>query len=312
MLKTWEKMARDLTTNLSEIPENAHDLIHVIQEKLPEMLINLGLSGSMEVKFESLIAAHRFGSWGTYGMPIFKVTEDLLASLLLTDPKNITVDEVKFPYKAFLIRIPDGFWKLESFIDGKSEKIPWVWAHEYSFGNMESNIQPWWRVDAVAVDGTCITYFNYKPEGDLSDFLGLGKIIDSPLYTGMNQFEKGISFAIRRLLVNLCLYISEVGNLKKQKSYKNPRKKKKTPTTWIVGSDIRISQNLLEASRDWARAKQGGGGEWTIKKRFTVRGHWRNQPYGEGKKLKKKIWIAPHWKGPGKGEKLPRVYTVET
>lgn len=35
-----------------------------------------------------------------------------------------------------------------------------------------------------------------------------------------------------------------------------------------------------------------------------VRGHWKQQPYGEGRKLRKMIWIRPYLKGPDAAESL--------
>ncbi len=34
------------------------------------------------------------------------------------------------------------------------------------------------------------------------------------------------------------------------------------------------------------------------KVRWVVRGHWRNQPYGPERALRRLTWIEPHWKGP--------------
>lgn len=45
--------------------------------------------------------------------------------------------------------------------------------------------------------------------------------------------------------------------------------------------------------------------------RFIVRGHWRNQPYGEGLSKTKIIWIQPYWKGPDMGRLLSSDYTVK-
>lgn len=48
----------------------------------------------------------------------------------------------------------------------------------------------------------------------------------------------------------------------------------------------------------------------TLTKRFLVRGHWRQQAYGEGFQKHKLIFIAPFWKGPEDGELIEKVYTV--
>lgn len=41
-----------------------------------------------------------------------------------------------------------------------------------------------------------------------------------------------------------------------------------------------------------------GDGTHTFHHRWIVSGHWRNQPYGPQRSLRKPVWIAPHMKGP--------------
>lgn len=314
MLRVWEKMANDLKKDLKEIPENINDLVSEVKTRCPELLLKIGLIGDTNVKAESLVALHRFGTWASFGMPIFQVTPDLFASLILTDPQNVLAEEIHLPYKAFLIKIPNDFWELKSFVDEKIQKISWVWVHQYDQANSEMVDTTWWRIDTVADDGTCITYFDQKPEESLKVFLTASTKIKSPIYTEVSSEESGISFSMRRLVVNLCLYLSEVGDIKKKKSYrqsgKQKRKRGPEATIWRVGSNIKIGKDLMDAAKSWVLAKQGDKQQWTIRKRFAVRGHWRNQPYGEKRKKRKKIWIAPHWKGPEKGSRLPRVYDV--
>lgn len=49
----------------------------------------------------------------------------------------------------------------------------------------------------------------------------------------------------------------------------------------------------------------------TIDKRFLVRGHWRNQAVGPGRRERALIWIEPHWKGPDLAEITSRPYLVD-
>lgn len=42
----------------------------------------------------------------------------------------------------------------------------------------------------------------------------------------------------------------------------------------------------------------GSGEGHAYKHRWIVSGHWRSQPYGEGMKLRRPVYIAPHVKGP--------------
>jgi len=41
---------------------------------------------------------------------------------------------------------------------------------------------------------------------------------------------------------------------------------------------------------------RGGHVEWS--RRWMVRGHWRNQPYGPGRTERRLTWIDPYVKGP--------------
>jgi hypothetical protein len=45
--------------------------------------------------------------------------------------------------------------------------------------------------------------------------------------------------------------------------------------------------------------------------RILVRGHWRNQPYGEKKSKRKLIWIKPYYKGPDLAELVNKPYVAE-
>jgi hypothetical protein len=45
--------------------------------------------------------------------------------------------------------------------------------------------------------------------------------------------------------------------------------------------------------------------------RFLVRGHWRNQPFGEKRSKRKLIWIKPHYKGPDFAELVNKPYVAK-
>jgi hypothetical protein len=51
----------------------------------------------------------------------------------------------------------------------------------------------------------------------------------------------------------------------------------------------------------------------TVHVRFPVSGFWRDQPYGKGRALRKRIWIDEHWRGPEDAPVLlrPRVTRVD-
>jgi hypothetical protein len=57
-------------------------------------------------------------------------------------------------------------------------------------------------------------------------------------------------------------------------------------------SDVRVI--YLKGSR----SDHACTGESNYHHRWIVSGHWRNQPYGPGNKLRRPVWVKPHVKGP--------------
>lgn len=90
-----------------------------------------------------------------------------------------------------------------------------------------------------------------------------------------------------------------------------PRKKKRTtnetkPKYWEVGRTIKIGVELVRAVRGGAREVA-----FRLKHKHIVIGHYRNQAYGAGRSERKRMWIAPHWKGPEDGAALVHTYKPE-
>ena len=69
----------------------------------------------------------------------------------------------------------------------------------------------------------------------------------------------------------------------------------------------------LDGSLRKALQAMGATGEtWQLDKRFMVRGHPKMQVYGPGGSLRKRVYIAPYWKGEENLAKaLERNYTVK-
>jgi hypothetical protein len=57
---------------------------------------------------------------------------------------------------------------------------------------------------------------------------------------------------------------------------------------------------LVDVARSHRRAvhDDDGGEHRHVTVRYAVTGHWRRQAYGEGRKYRRPVWIAPHWRGP--------------
>lgn len=66
---------------------------------------------------------------------------------------------------------------------------------------------------------------------------------------------------------------------------------------------------------DWSSpllASQGSTGITNVeRRRFEVRGHWKQQAHGKGLSERKPIFVEPYWKGPDMGSVVQRDYLVK-
>lgn len=87
---------------------------------------------------------------------------------------------------------------------------------------------------------------------------------------------------------------------------KNPRKRAKAEKR--LGRYTRLAYVCIRSELDIPSAAPVSDSAHSIGRRLDhtvwVRGHWRNQPYGEGRTQRKWIWIRPHTRGPDMAESM--------
>jgi hypothetical protein len=113
--------------------------------------------------------------------------------------------------------------------------------------------------------------------------------------------EEAILMDLCSFAANLIAYYkSDNADLVLIQARKKKDKRKRKPVIWMMGGRFRVKGKIDEPSK-----KKVKGG-WKLSYRFWVRGHWRNQPYGPERSLRKLIWIEPFQKGPDFAEQIHR------
>ena len=114
---------------------------------------------------------------------------------------------------------------------------------------------------------------------------------------------------IWRIVFGAFAYVQAVENAVVRRPVQKNQKRTFNPNPQVryhdVGRTIKLDPKLVTAARAGSReiALQ-------IKHRFIVRGHYRNQVHGVGRADRKRIWIAPFFKGPEDGAMLVHRYTL--
>jgi len=109
----------------------------------------------------------------------------------------------------------------------------------------------------------------------------------TPIVHEMASFPVGITDADRRtkmligrLIVNTCLAMTDPANVQRKGAVHRVGRR----------LDLDLREEVRAFGRGEARRSPEGG--W-------VSSHWKMQPYGPGRTLRKWIFVEPYWRGPG-------------
>lgn len=226
---------------------------------------------------EKIRGLNVFGSlWLSCGFPRLEVSHKLAATLAMTDvPEDI---KVAAPWKAWSLIVPPGLF------DGPEEQNPI--ARIWCIGS---------EIYAVILKhGTMRGPYTIEQIEEATE-----------LYSGIE--------ATCRLVKGACLALSNPEDYKK-KSATAPGKSTRTigapdfgQNRFLLSAPVTI--DLRQELRESIHGRRGGG---SPKVQFFVRGHWKNQPYGKWRLLRKTIRVDGFWKGPNRGDILLRNYQVKS
>jgi hypothetical protein len=237
------------------------------------------------------------GRWAVGGFPVVAMTHRLTATLMATSVSAEALEYVRAPWPAVAVRLPNDLLYLEN------ERGELVSATTLVFGAYEHNGRTAWAY-VVATDATHV-----DPQG-LSVWaihLPTNMLTSEDLPHDLDMLSRGAvdnrtDFMARRLMVGLCLWVSDPKNLGKprQSRPQRPRGERQRPPgvlptfqVWQLGKDIQLDPQIIHAVRDYIR--EGGR---SPRVQSLVTGHWKMQQHGPQRGLRKLIHVMPYWRGP--------------
>lgn len=226
--------------------------------------------------------------WCHYGFPIIDVdSHKYAAALACTD-----VTELVFPWPVFIVRIPPTI--LVTTALGQEER-----------GDVSIRVI---CVEKVA-DTPCSVQFTALP-GDGFYTISLQRLDESSAvvfakgdFSSLDQ-QQGqmrpdqeqrdrMRSLVMRIAMNAALTLSEhreTPRVEKTKEFSiSSSNREPIARRFTIGQTVHV--DVRDAVRDYIQ-----GTERDLRKiQWLVRGHWRNQPHGRDKQLRRKQWIEPHW-----------------
>jgi hypothetical protein len=116
-----------------------------------------------------------------------------------------------------------------------------------------------------------------------------------------------------QILVSLCLYLDRSGTcLPRTKRDADILRAKKTGKSahFVVGRDVKVSPKIREEAERVARGGSVVRSRWELEVGHLVRGYWRMQACGKGRRDRVRIFVEPYWRGPETPTERETTYKV--
>jgi hypothetical protein len=231
-----------------------------------------------------------FLAWARHGYNVMDLSASFVAAMLLTDARAIDVSEVRMPFGGVLMLLPDGFAQ---------------GAEGASYTKIHATELPGGHLSLCASDGARVIDTLIQRDGLTWDsFDGLPSDVT-------DAADQRSARTIRQVAFCALAYVGAVQSSMERRDAAPKRRRARvadgaTPRLWDVGRTIQIHPHLVRAARGGAREIA-----FRLKYQHIVRGHYREQPHGPRRSERKRIWIAPFWKGPEDVAALVHTYQLD-
>lgn len=256
---------------------------------------------------------HSFpGKWAANGFQTVEVDERLAASWCATGLKSDHLDDATLPWPAFIIRVPSFLRDFRvngeqiRFIQVAEDAILGKGKKRYRFNILTPNKFRGLTIHSIS------DLAGIDDDGDLValDMKNMGE--------GREVSKEGVRlvWAVARIILGVCLTVTGDPNVVKHYAPTPGRPKGAsigsprfgTPPAsglWKITRPVKL--DVRREIQDWIGGKLGK----RVQVRTLVAGHWKRQPFGEGRKQRKWIQVEPYWRGPEDAPIAVRAHKVE-
>ncbi len=241
--------------------------------------------------------------WADFGFPVYQVGHKYGAALLATSAGAAAEDDLKPPFKAFLLELPPELLSIPH--DGEERRIL---AIVISFRETKLGYTCSW----VALTETSVSLWEHIPVAKLGEdeFLENKYAHIDPFNVGVTEQDQRVIFLIRRLIINTCLAVSSKDNLKPIGKAKNMSADQVRRSSEPLVRIYQVGQPLKVDCRQAVRDYVCGRVSKAMSVQVLVAGHWKRQPHGQGRTLRRWVHISPYWRGDEEAPVLVRPHVL--
>jgi hypothetical protein len=249
--------------------------------------------------------------WARLGCPHFSLTPDFFSAVALTDFGDPTDEPLFMPFDAFTMSFP----RTDFFEDATRLMVYKLPTTSITDGSEVKTLR--WKLYRATLLKNSPIFSQWEIGMTRKQLVAEAANMDAHApghgIRPLGEDEKHLPLRMRTMLANVMSYIESHGPLPT-----TPRARKGAVPAPVelthhdrplfdVGRTVKLDGGLRKALLESAGDRE----RWHVSQRFVVRGHWRNQAYGEGRQLRRRQWIEPHWKGPENAvEAITRTYEV--
>jgi hypothetical protein len=297
-------------------PDRQDELYLYLRETSPEV--------SHRISERELDCLHFSVKWAYLGLPVFQLTHSAAAAFVLTELGNLKMSDLNLPFDCFMIQLPYPNGPLTVGDDSGEKPIDaqYVIVHKTEIAVAAEDGEAGDTIRANFHPVVNMTVCSASEEGGQRHILvdkdeTLEHLLQRTSNTGapVSRLDLRATNGGVRLLASFLLWLHEQKAGGQWPGKRGLPSRVSRPGTakvwrWELGKEIKLGEDLRKAARDYGSQAHDNGTAWKLKARFVVRGHWRDQPHGPQRSLRKRIWIEPHWKGDDRGAVLTRLYTT--
>lgn len=281
--------------------ESIADQLCSVEEPTGLDLALVAMMGSIE----SRLMVAGLAKWAAFGFPQYTMGHRYAAALLVTSATEEALAQVRPPFEAFIIDVPNDLLFLVK--PGTKELDPiqqiFVVRHE------NARVADGWSWSYTAYSSIGLSLYRY---GVTASEL-LPPWLDETNTTGpfgppatvsheVTDYDKQTMALIGRLIINVCLAVSDPTKVKpigaghaQWQSRSSMKGARRAPfpscRTFQVGTPVK--HDFREHVRAFARGERS-----KLSVQSLISGHFKMQPHGPQRSLRKLIWLEPYWRGP--------------